>query len=69
MKDEFIIEKNWKYIGNCGCSPDGRKYKNDNYPNWEIRIYTNNMFSFREDGRSKVKMNLKYLPETYTKFF
>lgn len=34
----YLIAKNWNYIGNCGCKINMGKYTNTLYPFYEIRV-------------------------------
>lgn len=50
---DYLIAKNWNYIGNCGCKINMGKYTNKLYPNYEIRIGTKHpIFEIRKNQRT-----------------
>lgn len=38
MLDWIATLPHWVYIGDCGCQPNKKQYRNSNYPNLELRI-------------------------------
>lgn len=49
MFDWITTLPDWKYAGDCGCTPNMKQYRNVNYPSLELRIaYEQNQFQMRK---------------------